>query len=69
MKKQFWVCLVHTKNYGAHSTVSSDCYTSLFTAQKALENRLGYSGEWVDEFRYKVGHNYLYELKSVTLED
>lgn len=67
MKKEVWVCLVHTN--GKPSVISSDGYSSLSKAQDALCLRLHNEGYWQDEFNY-VQQNGLkhYELKCITLE-
>lgn len=68
MKKDVWICLVHT--FAQPSVVSSDGYSSLKKAQDALAMRLTGIGYWENEFVY-VDNSRLrkYELKCVTIED
>ena len=68
MKKEVWICLVHTG--GKPSVVSSDGYSSLSKAQEALCMRLGANGDWVDCFNYVQPTKFKrYELKCITIED
>ena len=68
MKKEIWICLVHT--FAQPSVVSSDGYSSISKAQVALCKRLGANCEWIDAFncvqRDKLKR---YELKCITIED
>ena len=67
MKKDVWICVVHTE--GRPSAVSSDGYSSLSKAQEALCTRLGANGEWLDAFNFLQPTKFKrYELKCVTIE-
>ena len=68
MKKEIWICLVHTS--AQPSVVSSDGYSSLSKAQDALCMRLAGNGEWQDAFNFvQLGGLRRYELKCITIED
>lgn len=68
MKKEFWVCLVHSAT--TPSVVSSDGYSSLKRAQDALVLRIQGTGYWENEFIYvDESKRHKYELKCITIED
>ena len=68
MKKEIWVCLVHT--LAQPSVVSSDGYSSLSAAQDALMMRLGGPWRWESNFVYVDAASLKkYELKCITIED
>ena len=67
MKKDIWICLVHTD--GAPSTVSSDAYLSLAAATDSLMLRIRSAGTWRDEFNYITRDGkHRYELRCVNIE-
>lgn len=68
MKKEVWICVVHT--FGQPSVVSSDGYSSLSKAQDALMMRLDGHGRWESDFIYAdAARLKKYELKCITIED
>lgn len=70
MKKDIWICVVHTYTFAQPSVVSSDGYSSLTKAQDALVMRLRGTGYWENEFVYiDEQRQRRYELKCVTIED
>ena len=70
MKKDIWICVVHTYTFAQPSVVSSDGYSSLQKAQNALVMRLHGTGHWENEFVYVDEHRQRrYELKCITIED
>ena len=67
MKRDIWICLVHTDN--AEATVSSDAYYSLTEAADKLMLRIKQAGTWLDEFNYiSRDGKHRYELRCVNLE-
>ena len=67
MKKDIWICLVHTDN--APATVSSDAYYSLAEAADKLMLRIRPAGTWQDEFNYiSADGKRRYELRCVGIE-